>query len=79
MFFFPSCNLRERLDHLNRDIKGKFLRSVPQINLLCFPANAAHLPGKQANASRACAPAANFDLQEYLTAIRNILKEKNPT
>lgn len=43
MLFFPACNLREHLDRLNLDIKGKFLKSIPQINSLCFPPLRQHI------------------------------------
>lgn len=41
--FSPFCSLKERLDCLNPDIKVQFLKSLPQINLLCFPPRTQHI------------------------------------
>lgn len=81
MFFFPSCNLREHLDHLNLDIKGKlppnlFFKSIhfafhPLIHPISLE-NRLTLP-MLVSLQQISTP------QQYLTAIRNIQGgKKNP-
>lgn len=81
MFFFPSCDLKERLDRLNLDIKGKFLRSAPQINLLCVPPLTQHISLENRQTLPVLVRLQQISTcKSYLTAIRNILKKKkNPT